>query len=47
VDILPVELPISMVNLGIITRKKKEMSPAAKGFLHALRDSMLDRFVAH
>ena len=47
VDILPVELPISMANLGIITRKKKEMSPAAKGFLHALRDSMLERFVAH
>lgn len=47
VDILPVELPISMANLGIITRKKKEMSPAAKGFLHALRDSMLERLVAH
>lgn len=47
VDILPVELPISMANLGIITRKKKEMSPAAKGFLHALRNSMQERLVAH
>jgi DNA-binding transcriptional LysR family regulator len=43
IAILPVELPISMVNPGIITRKKKDLSPAVKGFLHALRDSMLER----
>jgi len=43
VGILPVQLPISMANLGIITRKKKELSPAARGFLHALRGNILER----
>ncbi len=46
VAILPVQLPISMANLGIITRKKKDLSPAVKGFLSALRDSMLARQIA-
>ena len=43
VAILPVELPISMANLGIITRRKKDLSPAVGGFLHALRNSMQRR----
>jgi DNA-binding transcriptional LysR family regulator len=38
--ILPVELPIAMANLGIITRKSKELSPATRGFLHYLRDAV-------
>ena len=46
IAILPVELPISMANLGIITRKEKDLSPAVKGFLRALRDSMLERQIA-
>jgi len=46
VAIVPVSLPISMANLGIITRKKKDQSPAVKGFLHALRDSMLEPQIA-
>ena len=43
VAILPVQLPISMAQLGIITRKKKEPSPAVKVFLGALRDSIRER----
>jgi DNA-binding transcriptional LysR family regulator len=46
VAILPVGLPISMASLGIITRKKKQLSPAVKGFLRALRDSNLERQIA-
>ena len=46
VAILPVGLPISMANLGIITRKKKQLSPAVRGFLRALRDSNLERQIA-
>jgi DNA-binding transcriptional LysR family regulator len=38
--ILPVELPIAMANLGIITRKTKELSPATRGFLDCLRDTV-------
>jgi DNA-binding transcriptional LysR family regulator len=38
--ILRVELPIAMANLGIITRKSKELSPATRGFLHYLRDAV-------
>lgn len=38
--ILPVELPIAMANLGIITRRKKELSPATRGFLDHLRDTV-------
>ncbi len=41
--IVPVELPVSMAKLGIITRKKEERSPAINGFLQALRDSILKR----
>jgi hypothetical protein len=37
---------MAMANLGIITRKKKELSPAVKGFLKALRDSNLERQIA-
>lgn len=44
--ILPVQLPISMAKLGIITRRKKALSPAVQGFLGVLRDSVLDRQVA-
>lgn len=43
IAILPVQLPISMANLGIITRKKKDPSPAMKVFLRALRDSIRER----
>jgi DNA-binding transcriptional LysR family regulator len=46
VGILPVQLPISMANLGIITRKKKDLSPVVKGFLYALRERMLERQIA-
>ena len=46
VAILAVQLPMPMANLGIITRKKKELSPAVKGFLRALRDSNLERQIA-
>jgi DNA-binding transcriptional LysR family regulator len=46
VAILAVQLPMAMANLGIITRKKKELSPAVKGFLRALRDSNLERQIA-
>lgn len=38
--ILSVELPIAMANLGIITRKSKELSPATRGFLECLRDAV-------
>lgn len=37
VTILPVELPVSMVNLGIITRRSKTPSPAVLAFLGYLR----------
>jgi len=43
VAVLKVELPIEMVNLGIITRKKRGLSPAVNGFLHALRESLRER----
>jgi DNA-binding transcriptional LysR family regulator len=46
VGILPVQLPISMANLGIITRKKKDLLPVVKGFLYALRERMLERQIA-
>ena len=39
-------MPIAMANLGIITRRKKELSPAVKGFLRSLRDSTLERQIA-
>lgn len=38
--VLPVELPIAMANLGIITRKTKELSPATREFLNYLRDTV-------
>jgi DNA-binding transcriptional LysR family regulator len=40
--ILPVELPISMAKLGIITRKHKELSPAVRAFLRVLKESILE-----
>jgi DNA-binding transcriptional LysR family regulator len=40
--ILPVELPIAMANLGIITRKSKPLAPATRGFLECLRATVLD-----
>jgi DNA-binding transcriptional LysR family regulator len=38
--ILPVELPISMAQLGILTRKQKELSPAVRAFLRTLKESV-------
>lgn len=45
--IFPVELPILMVPLGIITPKRKEPSPAMKSFLRCLGDIILEHQVAH
>jgi len=39
VTILPVNLPISLVNLGVITRKEKPHAPAVMEFLRCLKDS--------
>ncbi len=39
VTILPVDLPISLVNLGVITRKEKSHAPAVMAFLRCLKDS--------
>ncbi|KQT11471.1 LysR family transcriptional regulator [Ramlibacter sp. Leaf400] len=38
--ILPVELPITMAQLGILTRRQKELSPAVRAFLATLREDM-------
>ena len=35
--ILPIDLPISLINLGIITRKSKTLSPAVVEFLKMAR----------
>ena len=43
VAILPVKLPIAMAKLGIIRRRKEDLSPAVTGFLAALRESMVAR----
>lgn len=40
IAILPVELPISMAKLGIITRGKKELSPAVRAFMLTLQASL-------
>jgi DNA-binding transcriptional LysR family regulator len=40
IAILPLALPITMEKLGIITRKEKDLSPATRGFLHHLRESI-------
>jgi len=40
--IVPVELPISMAKLGMLTRKEKELSPAVKAFLRALKESIVE-----
>jgi DNA-binding transcriptional LysR family regulator len=37
IRIVPVELPVAMANLGIITRKTKDLSPATRAFLACLR----------
>jgi DNA-binding transcriptional LysR family regulator len=47
IAILPVELPISMAKLGIITRKKKDLSPAVRAFLNTLNESVLESRIAH
>jgi len=39
--ILPVELPIAMAKLGILTRKQKERSPVVRAFLRTLQESSL------
>ncbi len=40
--ILPVELPITMAKLGILTRRQRELAPAVRGFLRTLKDSILE-----
>jgi DNA-binding transcriptional LysR family regulator len=40
--IVPIELPIAMANLGIITRKTKDLSPATQGFLACLQETIRD-----
>jgi len=40
IRVLPIELPIAMANLGIITRKAKDLSPATTGFLACLRATL-------
>lgn len=47
IAILPLDLPIAMAKLGIITRKEKDLSPATRGFLHCLRKSILESKTAH
>jgi DNA-binding transcriptional LysR family regulator len=44
--ILPVELPISMAQLGILTRTQKDLSPAVRAFLHALKACIAERGTA-
>jgi len=46
VAVLPVQLPISMAKLGIITRRKKKSSPCTEVFLRALRASIRERQLA-
>jgi DNA-binding transcriptional LysR family regulator len=38
--IVPVELPIAMAHLGIVTRKGRDLSPATHRFLDCLRESL-------
>ncbi|MBK5205803.1 MAG: LysR family transcriptional regulator [Polaromonas sp.] len=45
--IFPVELPILMAQLGIITPKRKEQSPAMKSFLGCLGGIILENQMAH
>ncbi len=45
--IFPVELPILMAQLGIITPKRKEQSSAMKSFLHCLGGIILENQMAH
>jgi DNA-binding transcriptional LysR family regulator len=40
VRIVPLELPIAMAHLGIITRKSKDLSPATQEFLTCLRNTL-------
>ncbi|MBA2964391.1 MULTISPECIES: LysR family transcriptional regulator [Ramlibacter] len=44
--ILPVELPISMAKLGILTRKQKDLSPAVRAFLRTLQECSAERTAA-
>ena len=41
-SILPVELPISLAKLGILTRRQKDPSPAVKAFLRTLKDGIAE-----
>ncbi len=43
VAVLPVELPVSLVNLGIITKRSKILSPAVVEFLASLRQDISTR----
>lgn len=45
--IFPVELPILMAQLGIITPKRKEQSSAMKSFLHCLGGIILENQMVH
>lgn len=38
VSVLPVELPVSMVNLGLLTRRSRPMSAAVRGVLSYLKE---------
>jgi DNA-binding transcriptional LysR family regulator len=40
--IVPVELPITMAKLGIITRRQRTLSPATRAFLRTLDESILE-----
>lgn len=41
--ILPVQLPIAMAKLGILTRRQKELSPAVRAFMATLKTSAGER----
>jgi DNA-binding transcriptional LysR family regulator len=41
-DVRPVDMPIAMAKLNILTRKRHSPSPAAAAFLQTLRTSMAD-----
>ena len=45
--ILPIDLPLPMAKLGIITRQGKVVSPAVTEFLHYLRASIHENWAAH
>jgi DNA-binding transcriptional LysR family regulator len=38
--VVPLELPLAMANLGVLTRRGRDLPPAARGFADALRTSL-------